>query len=103
MIIDRRIAADVDTFHYPDEFLVALATFGLAPRETTPPAVVRGALNDLYRFEIRRMRDRLRAGHIAAGDYHGLVVALRKRYWPLTLTLTAWQRICDPAEADKFR
>jgi len=64
---------------------------------------VRDALNDLYRFQLRRMRDQLRAGQIAAGDYHGLVVALRKRYWPLSLTLDAWQRICDPAEADKFR
>jgi hypothetical protein len=93
----------VETFSYPVDFLSALLTFGLAPRETTSPAVVRGALNDLYRFELRRMRDRLRAGQIAAADYHGLVVALRKRYWPLSLTLDAWQRICDPAEAHKFR
>jgi len=87
-------------FRYPEELLAALGAFGLAPRETTPPEVVRDALNDLYRFELRRMRDRLRAGHIAAADYHGLVVALRKKYWPLSLTLDAWHRICGPADPD---
>jgi hypothetical protein len=87
-------------FRYPEELLAALGAFGLAPRATTPPAVVRDALNDLYRFELRRMRDRLRAGHIAATDYYGLVVALRKQYWPLSLTLDAWHRICAPADPD---
>jgi len=76
-------------FRYPEELLAALGAFGLAPRATTPPAVVRDALNDLYRFELRRMRDRLRAGHIAAADYYGLVVALRKHYGIKIETVTA--------------
>jgi hypothetical protein len=56
--------------------------------------VVRDALNDLYRFELRRMRDRLRAGEMEKPEYLDRVVALRKKYWPLTLPLWAWERIC---------
>jgi hypothetical protein len=82
------------SWFYPPDFLEALGSFGLAPRAETPPALVREALNDLYRFELRRMRERLRAGDIARADYLDRVIALRKRYWPLSLPLTAWERIC---------
>jgi hypothetical protein len=81
-------------WNYPIELLAALGDLGLAPRTATPPAVVRDALNDLYRYELRRMRDALRAGAIAKPDYIDLVIALRKKYWPLTLTLDAWERLC---------
>jgi len=79
---------------YPSEFLDALATLGLAPTAATPPAIVRDALNDLYRYELRRMRDQLRLGRIPKAAYLDLVVALRKKYWPLTFSLEAWERIC---------
>jgi hypothetical protein len=79
---------------YPPDFVEALLPFGLSPRATTPPALVRDALNDLYRYELRRMRDRLRAGDIEKSAYLDLVVATRKRYWPLTLPLWAWEKIC---------
>jgi hypothetical protein len=84
-------------WRYPPEFLDALEGFGLRPETSTPPSVVRDALNDLYRFELRRMRDRLRGGAIAKGDYLDLVIALRKTYWLLTLPLPAWERICSDA------
>jgi hypothetical protein len=70
---------------------------GLAPTADTPPALVRDAVNDLYRFELRRLRDRLRAGAIVRADYPDKVIALRRRYWVLTLPLPAWERICTPA------
>jgi hypothetical protein len=82
------------SWSYPPDFLEALGAFGLAPRPHTPPALVREALNDLYRFQLRRMRERLRAGDIARADYVDRVIALRKRYWPLSLPLAAWERIC---------
>jgi hypothetical protein len=81
-------------WNYPEELLLALGALGLAPSRGTPPSVVRDALNDLYRYELRRMRDRLRAGEIAKPDYLDMVIALRKKYWPLTLTLDAWERLC---------
>lgn len=79
---------------YPDELRAALADLGLAPAPTTPPSAVRDALNDLYRYELRRLRDRLRAGDVVKPDYLDLVVALRKKYWPLTMPLDVWEKLC---------
>jgi hypothetical protein len=81
-------------WQYPAELVDALLTFGLRPTAMTPPSIVRDALNDLYRYELRRMRDELRAGLVVKTDYVARVVALRKHYWPLTLPLAAWERIC---------
>ena len=79
---------------YPEELREALARFGLAPNTTTPPGLVRDALSDLYRYELRRLRDRLRAGGIEKTAYVDHVIALRKQYWPLTLSVQAWEKIC---------
>ena len=79
---------------YPPEFLESLAGLGLAPTADTPPALVRDALNDLYRYELRAARDRLRAGGTEKSAYLELVIALRKKYWLLSLTVPAWERIC---------
>jgi hypothetical protein len=81
-------------WEYPPELLDALPAFGLLPRPDTPPRFTRDALSDLYRYEIRRLRERLRAGEVQKADYQGLVIALRKKYWPLTLTPEAWEKIC---------
>jgi hypothetical protein len=80
---------------YPPELLAAVANFGLAPGPDTPPLVVRDQLNELYRYEIRRLRDELRAGIVAKADYVGLVIALRKKYWPLSLQPADWEKICQ--------
>ena len=82
---------------FPAELLNALAGFGLAPTPGTPPVFVRDAVNDLYRHEIRRLRSRLLADEFPRRDYIGLVIALRKKYWPLAMTPDAWERICDSA------
>jgi len=79
---------------YPPDLVEALLALGLCPAHSTAPAVVRDALNDLYRFELRRLRDRLRAGEVPKGDYIDRVMALRRKYWPLSLQLPAWERIC---------
>lgn len=84
----------VESWTYPPEFLIALGPLGLAPRGSTPPSVVRDALNDLYRYELRRMREVLRRGAMEKSEYIDRVIALRKKYWPLTLSLDAWERIC---------
>jgi len=67
---------------------------GLAPTASTPPILVRDALNDLYRYEIRRLRSRLLAGEFPKDQYIGRVVALRRKYWPLTLQPRTWEEIC---------
>lgn len=79
---------------YPSEFLESLGSFGLAPTASTPPLLVREAVADLYRYELRRLRDYLRAGQIEKAGYHDAVVAIRKRYWLLTLSEPAWEKIC---------
>jgi hypothetical protein len=81
-------------YSYPPEFMAALASLGLAPTPATPPALVREALNDLYRFELRALRARLITGEFERSTYLELVIGLRKKYWLLTLQLPAWERIC---------
>ncbi len=83
-----------ETWSYPPELLEVLATFGLKPAPTTPPPVVRAALNDLYRFEIRRLRQRMVDGKVEKARYSDEVIRLRKRYWPLALQPKDWEAIC---------
>jgi hypothetical protein len=79
---------------YPPELAAALGDFGLRPLPSTPPPFVRDALSDLYRYEIRRLKSRLLAGAFPKGDYVSRVIALRKKYWPLTMTPDVWERVC---------
>lgn len=81
------------TWAYPAELAEALLLYGLRPTPATPPQLVRDALNDLYRFEIRRLRQRLLAGAVEKSRYRDEVILLRKRYWPLSLTAEQWERI----------
>ena len=83
-----------ETWSYPPELLEALMAFGLKPARTTPPSLVRDALNDLYRFEIRRLRQRMVDGNVEKARYSDEVVTLRKRYWPLSLQPGQWESIC---------
>jgi len=80
---------------YPPEFIESLAGLGLAPRADTPPELVRDALNDLYRYELRRLRDRHRMGEVPKPQFLERVVLLRKKYWLLTLPLPGWKKICE--------
>ena len=79
---------------YPEELLAALIPLGLAPTERTAPAFAREAVDELYKYELRRLRDQLRAGDVERANYLGRVIALRKKYWVLTLPLSAWEKIC---------
>lgn len=82
------------TWTYPIELLDALPRFGLLPAPHTPPLLVRDALNDLYRYEIRALRQRLLDGEFERIDYKVQVVLLRKKYWPLSLQPKHWEEIC---------
>ena len=83
-----------ETWSYPPELAEKLLAFGLKPTATTPPSVVRAALNDLYRYEIRRLRQRLLDGAVEKVRYVEEVILLRKRYWPLSLQPEQWEVIC---------
>jgi hypothetical protein len=77
-------------YNYFPRVLDELTRHGLSPTPTTPPSQLRDAVRDLYKYEIRRLRDALIAGRIAKPDYAAHVVALRRRYPLLSLPLDLW-------------
>ena len=79
-----------ETYTYDGRILDALVHHGLIPTSTTPPQGLRDAVRDLYKYEIRRLRSELLAGRIPKRDYAGHVVALRERYWVLSIPLPLW-------------
>jgi hypothetical protein len=79
-------------YEYAPEALEVLAGHGLCPNANTPPALVREALSDLYRFEIRRLKRRLLAGEVAMARYSDHVIELRKQYWLLSIPVERWTR-----------
>lgn len=72
------------------EILSALAGHGLQPRADTPLALLREQINDLYRVEIRKLRDQCRAGEFPTTELAPRVVELRKRYMLLSIPLEEW-------------
>ena len=75
---------------YRHEVIEQLGEHGLKPLASTPPQQLRDALRDLYKYEIKVLRASLLAGNIARPDYAGHVIALRKRYWLLSVPLQLW-------------
>jgi hypothetical protein len=75
---------------YAPDVLDALSGHGLTPGPLTPPARVRDALSDLYRYEIRRLKQSFLRGEIAKPDYSSHVIALRRKYWLLSLPTVHW-------------
>jgi hypothetical protein len=82
--------APVMPYRYQPVILEELARFGVFPTENTPPALVHEFINDLYRFELRRLRERLTAGEIRKGDYTGHVIELRRRYPLVSIRASLW-------------
>lgn len=81
------------TFVYHPEILDELARHGLAPLPSTSPEQLRDAVRDLYKYEIKRLRADHIAGLIAKPDYAGHVIALRKRYWLLSIPTAKWTTV----------
>jgi hypothetical protein len=72
------------------EVLEALAEHGLLPQADTPLALLREQINDLYRVEIRKLRDQCRAGVFPVTELAPRVVALRRRYLLLSIPTAQW-------------
>lgn len=75
---------------YRPEVLDELARHGLRPNPGTRVELLREQINDLYRIEIRKLRDRCRAGEFSTRDLPGHVVALRRRYMLLSIPTGQW-------------
>ena len=68
------------TYQYHVRVLEELARHGLKPAADTSPD----------KYEIRRLRSELLAGRIVRKNYASHVVALRKRYWLLSVPVQLW-------------
>jgi hypothetical protein len=72
------------------DILEELERHGLRPGPDTSAALLREQINDLYRIEIRKLRDRCRAGEFPISDLPAHVVELRRRYILLSIPLENW-------------
>lgn len=75
---------------YRPEILDELLRHGLRPGPDTTPARLREQINDLYRYEIRQLRDRCRAGAFPTHELASHVVELRRRYLLLSIPMANW-------------
>jgi hypothetical protein len=75
----------VSLYRYRPDVLEQLAAHGVCPLPHTRPELVREYVLELYKFEIRRLRDQMRRQEFAKAEYGGRVDALRRRYPVLAL------------------
>jgi hypothetical protein len=76
--------------HYKPEVIEELLRHGLRPGPSTAPDALRDQIHDLYIIEIRKLRDRCRAGEFPPKELPGHVVDLRKRYLLLSIPTDRW-------------
>jgi hypothetical protein len=74
-------------YRYKPEILALLAIHGVMPKPTTPPQIARAVVNDIYRYELRLLRDRYLVGEFSKQEYYDKVVEVRNRY-PVMAVLT---------------
>ena len=77
-------------FRYRDDVLAELARHGVRPTERTPPELVREYVRDLYKYEIRRLRERYIRREFPKAEYWTRVDALRRQYPVLALRAQDW-------------
>ena len=63
---------------------------GVHPTPQTRPELVHEFVNDLYRFELRRLRDRLVRKEIPKVGYYDRVIELRRKYPLVSLKPAQW-------------
>jgi hypothetical protein len=78
------------TYRYRPEILSLLAMHGVIPKPTTPPERARAVVNDIYRYELRLLRDRYLVGEFSKQEYYGKVVEVRHRYPVMTVLTRHW-------------
>ncbi len=77
-------------YRYRLDVLEQLLLHGVRPRPTTAPEVVFDFVNDLYRYELRRLRQALVTGAIPKAGYYDRVVDLRRKYPLVSLKAHLW-------------
>jgi hypothetical protein len=67
-------------FRYRPDVIEALWHHGVHPSGHTRPELVRDYVRDLYKYEIRRLRERYLRREFSKQEYWHLVDRLRRRY-----------------------
>ena len=77
-------------YRYKPEVLKLLSDHGVAPKSTTPPTTARAVVNDIYRYELRLLRDRYLVGEFTKQVYYDKVVEIRNRYPVMAILTRFW-------------
>ena len=72
-------------YAYRADVLQHLLVHGVRPTAHTPPQLVRDFVRDLYKYEIRALRERYMRREFPKVEYAERVEALRRRYPVLAL------------------
>ena len=78
------------TYRYRREVLEQLLLHGVRPTEHTRPELVHEFVNDLYRYELRRLRHALVTGATPKAGYYERVVELRRKYPLVSIKAQFW-------------
>jgi hypothetical protein len=80
----------VSRYAYRQDVLAALLVHGVIPTDHTPPEVARDFVRDLYKYELRQLRDRYVKKEFAKTEYSTRVIELRDKYPVLALVARQW-------------
>jgi hypothetical protein len=75
---------------YRPDVLEQLLRHGVRPTDRTRPELVHEFVSDLYRHELRVLRDRLLDKQFPKTEYYGRVVAIRNRYRVIAMKPREW-------------
>ena len=81
---------DRGPFRYRRDVLELVWRHGIIPTDRTPPELARGFVRELYKYEIRRLRERYLKKEFSKRDYWALVDRLRQQYGVLALVPRQW-------------
>ena len=84
------LVSNAVTYRYRPAVLEQLWLHGVHPTPETRPELVHEFVSDLYRFELRRLRDRLVRKIIPKAGYYDRVVELRRKYPLISLKPAQW-------------
>jgi hypothetical protein len=84
MPLPRRFLAE-GPYRYRPELLEQLCRHGVMPTPSTDPQLVRDYVRDLYKYEIRALRERYLRNEFSKREYYDRVDALRRQYPVLAL------------------
>jgi hypothetical protein len=76
---------EAERFRYRADVFEHLLRHGVRPTDRTSPRLVRNFVRDLYKYEIRALRDRYLRREFPKIEYASRVEALRLRYPVLAL------------------